>query len=89
MTNIDNLHRETKFLTVKTHTDMLEKTVLVGCHQSHRSDYQTTQHPVERLIKPTFRTTYGVEIQQHLDKLLEISRLTITTRLKTASNIQS
>ena len=68
MTNIDNLHWETNLLTVKTHTDVLAKTVLVGCHQSHRSDYQTKQHPVERLIKPTFRTTYGVEIQ-HLDKL--------------------
>ena len=46
---------------------MLAKKFLVECHQSQRSDYQTTQHPVERLIKPTIRATYGVETQQHLD----------------------
>ena len=68
MTNIDDLHRETKFLPVKTHTDMLAKQFLAGCHQSLRSDYQTTQHPVERLIKPTLRATYGVENQKHLNE---------------------
>ena len=67
MSNIDDLHRDTKILPVKTHTDMLVKQLLAGCHQSHRSDYQTTQNPIERLIKPWLRTTYDVQ-NQHLDE---------------------
>ena len=67
MSNIDDLQRETKTLPVKTHTYMLAKQLLAGCHQSHRSDYQTTQNPIERLIKPWRRTTYGVQ-NQHLDE---------------------
>ena len=67
MTNFDDLHRETKVLPVKTHIDMLAEQFSVGCHQIHRSGYQATQHPVERLIKPILPAAYGVEIQ-HLDE---------------------
>ena len=66
-TNFDDLHRETKVLSVKTHTDMLAEQFSVGCHQIHRSGYQTIQHPVERLNKPILPAAYGVEIQ-HLDE---------------------
>ena len=75
MSNIDELHSETKVLPVQTDTDMLATQFLVRCHKSHRSDYQTTQNPVERFIKHTLRTTHGVEIQQYLDEGLIISKL--------------
>ena len=74
-TIIDELHSETKVLPVQTDTDMLATQFLVRCHKSHRSDYQTTQNPVERFIKHTLRTTHGVEIQQYLDEGLIISKL--------------
>ena len=56
MSPIDHLHTETQILPVRTHSEMITKQFLLGCHLPYRVDKHTVNStPSKRTVKSTLQ----------------------------------
>jgi hypothetical protein len=59
ITHITHLHHETKVLTIKQHTDMINKQCLLRTHLPHHPCHTTTSHsPQPRQLRQTLQSTH-------------------------------
>ena len=59
MTNISDLHYESKLLPMKAHNEILAQQILVDSHQSHRAGPHTTNNETLRPMKPILEGKHG------------------------------